>query len=383
MTVEILEWLYAVALLGASAPLVIYPLTLVLLSNLFRKTHAIGDALPTVTLVISAFNEANVIEAKLDNALSLDYPRELLEVMVISDSSDDATDEKVRLYADRGVKLYRQTVRGGKSRALTAFVPRATGTILVFSDANSMYESNAIRRLVRHFSDSTIGYVVGHQRFYRQDGSAVADSEGLYWDLEVRLKEWESSLSSVVGGDGAIYAIRAPLFKALEDSDINDFLNPLQIVARGYRGVFDREAFCYEHSARSFAGEFRRKSRIVNRSLQAVLKVPQVLNPFRVGWFAYQLFTHKVLRWFMPYFLMALLLTSVALTIVQPFWLYTITSFGFAFLFLAALLRAFPATSELRFVYLAYFFLLGNAAALLGTWRLLRGQRVVVWAPER
>ena len=374
---------FVTAVFGLLSPYLIYPLTVWPLARLYNRRHLIDDSTPSVTLVISAFNEADVIEIKLKNALALEYPREQLEIMVISDGSDDGTDEIVRRFSSSGVKLCRQEPRKGKSSGLTKFVPEASGSLIVFSDANSMYDSLAIRKLVRHFADPHVGYAVGHQRFFDSDGNIVADSESVYWSYEVWLKEQESAVSSVVGGDGAIYAIRASLFEALGEEDINDFLNPLQIVARGYRGVFDREAFCHEHSARSFAGEFRRKSRIVNRSLQAIAKVPRVLDPRRTGWFAYQLVFHKGLRWFMPYFLLLAMIASLSLQIRGGGWIYSLTLVGIAGIGLLAALYALPAARRFPLVYLAYFFVLGNCAALVGSLKLLFGRRIVMWTPER
>jgi cellulose synthase/poly-beta-1,6-N-acetylglucosamine synthase-like glycosyltransferase len=325
-----------------------------------------------------------VILKKLENSLSLDYPKDKLQVLVISDGSDDGTDEIVRTFENRGVILCRQEPRGGKSHGLTRFVPEARGDLLVFSDANSMYHTKALRHLVGHFSDPSVGYVVGYQHYAAAQTSAVSRSEGLYWRYEKFLKQCESKLSSVVGGDGAIYAMRASLFAPLLDDDISDFLLPLQIVARGYRGVFEPAAVCEETTAASFHGEFRRKVRIVTRSLLAVFRVPQVLNPFRVGWFTYQLFLHKLVRWFVPFLLLGILLTSLYLA-----WLPDAPAIYRAALaaqlgvYGLACLRAVPFVGELKPVYLAYYFCLVNLAALVGVLKCLAGYRVATWNPER
>ena len=266
----IVFWSCSIAVI---TPYVIYPVTLFLLSRL-RRPQRPGSQTRSVSLVISAYNEASVIREKLENACSLDYPPDLLQILVISDASDDGTDEIVKEFANRSVRLFRQVPRAGKSAALTKFVPECKGEIVVFSDANSVYDREAIRKLVRHFEDPSVGYTVGHQRYSRGTGAA-ARSESAYWTYEVKLKVWESRLSSVVGGDGAIMAIRRELFTPLRNDDINDFLIPLRIVVAGYRGVFDAEAFCYEDAAPDFAGEFKRKVRIVNRSFRA-LGAPQM-----------------------------------------------------------------------------------------------------------
>ena len=357
-----------------------YPLSLRPLAA-FGRPHKTSDQSPSVTLVISAFNEESVIGEKLENSLTLDYPADRLEIMVISDASEDATDDVVASYQDRGVVLCRQQPRRGKSAGLTQFVPEARGEIVVFSDANSLYEPDAIRKLVRHFADPRVGFVVGHQRYFDED-SAACQSESLYWRYETWLKIQESRISSPVCGDGAIFAIRAELFEPLRDDDINDTLIPLRIVARGYRGVFDEEAVCYERTAEDFHGEFRRRARIVNRALGAVLRVPRTLNPFRVGVFAYQLFVHKVLRWFVPFFLLAMLASSAWLAACGSGTYLLLLVLQLLF-YATALLGVVPGIRSLKPVYITSYFCVSNAAAALGVVRLLFAGRVVTWNPER
>ena len=377
MTIHIIFW---AGLATVVSTYFVYPLTLLVL-RLFAKRHVAGQDTPEVTLIISAFNEQAVIDKKLENALSLDYPRDCLEIMVISDGSEDATDEIVAGYADRGVMLCRQEPRRGKSAGLTRFVPEAGGEIVVFSDANSMYEPDAIRKLVRHFADPKVGFVSGYQRYVDED-SAANQSESLYWRYETWLKIQESKIGSPVCGDGAILAIRAELFEPLRDDDIADTILPLKIVARGYRGVFDEEAVCYERTAEDFAGEFRRRARIVNRALGAVLRVPQTLNPFRVGVFAYQLLVHKLLRWFVPFFLLAMLVASTYLAARGHETYVVLLAMQFLF-YGVALLGLVPGVRHWKPVYVTYYFCLANTAAALGVIRLVLGKRIATWSPER
>lgn len=378
---KLLVWASAAAVVSVY---LLYPASLALLSR-FRRRRPIPPEgpLPRVTLIVSAFNERGVIRQKLENALALSYPRERLEILVISDGSDDGTDDIVREFEARGVRLCRQEPRAGKTLGLTRFVPQARGEVLLFSDANSVYDALAVRKLVRHFADPGVGYVVGHQRYLDAAGSAVSRAEQLYWAYEVFLKKCESRLGSVVGGDGAIYAIRAELFSPLEADDINDFVNPLQIVARGYRGVFDEEAFCHEHTASSFQGEFRRKTRIVNRSLRGLLRVPAVLNPLRVGWFAYQITFHKLLRWFVPYFLISLFLGTAALAGRGEGSMYAALLGAQLVFYGAAAGRAWTPWGRSKVFYIPYYFCLVNLAAFRGTLSVLGGHRYVTWTPDR
>lgn len=357
-----------------------YPLTIRLLAYCRRDCRK-GGGLPSVSLIVSAYNEEAILSEKLENSTGLDYPASHLETLVISDASDDGTDAVAKSYHGRGVVLFRQESRRGKSAGLTRFVPQAGGEILVFSDANSMYQPNAIRMLVRHFADPQVGFVIGHQR-YLDDISAASQSESLYWRYETWLKVNESKVGSVVCGDGAMLAMRAELFEPLRDDDINDSYLPLRIVARGYRGLLDPEAVCYERTANDFWGEFRRRARIVNRAFGAVLRVPQVLNPFRVGLFAYQVLFHRVLRWLVPFFMVAMLLSSAYLA-AQNEQIYAAMLALQLLFYGTALLALVPGVRQLKPVYITSYFCVANAAAALGVIRLMLGKRVTTWHPER
>ncbi len=366
------------------SPYILYPVAVVLVARLRRPRPEPAEGTPSVTLLISAFNEAQVIRSKIENSLALDYPPEQLDFLVISDASDDGTDEIVESFGNPRIKLCRQESRGGKTKGITRFMPEADGEIVVFSDANSIYDRQALRHLTRHFSDPDVGYVVGYQRYVSQPGLPVSDSEDTYWRYEKVIKESESRLSSVVGGDGAIYAIRRSLFVPLQDDETNDFVTALQIVAAGYRGVYEKRAICDEHTAADFRGEFRRKVRIVNRGFRGVLRVPQALNPFRVGLFAWQLFVHKVLRWFVPLFLLSLLASSVFLAVND-----TPSSLRMAALLRTnRILRSCPHAlcagdrETQSHVYLAYYFCLANVAAILGVLGVFFGKKIVVWQSQ-
>lgn len=385
LAAEIVFWCCLAAVMGTYVG---YPALLMLLSPFQRRKRGADEqsrfgeqALPSVSLFISAYNEEAVIAGKIKNALALDYPTEKLQIVVVSDASEDGTDSTVSRYADRGVVLKRLATRGGKTAGLTRFVPEAAGEVVVFSDANSLYEPDAIRRLVRHFADPHVGYVVGQQR-YEPDPATVSAAESLYWRYETWIKERESRLGSVVGGDGAMYAIRRELFEPLREDDISDFTLPLKIVSRGYRGVYEPEAVCYERTAADFRGEFRRKARIVNRSLRAVFRVPAVLNPRRVGMFSVQLLLHKMLRWFVPLFLCGMLVAA-AVPAVHGERRY-VWAIGLQIaVYLTAFLRFIPYTGRLKPVLLAWYFCVVNAAAAVGILQQLFGRRIAVWTPER
>jgi len=361
-----------------------YPTLLSLLTHGPKhQTPLPSQSFPRVSLLISAYNEHSVIAEKIQNSLALDYPRELLEIVVVSDCSDDGTDEVVKEFTCQGVILVRQAERLGKSAGLNLGVSQASGRILIFSDANAIYRLDAVRQLVRHFDDSRVGYVVGNARYVETIGAEPsAESEGLYWKLETWLKQKESDFGSVVGGDGAIYAIRRELFTALLPTDINDFLNPLQIIAHGYRGVYEAQAVCYEEAGDSFEKEFGRKVRIVSRALNAIHRAPAILLPWTQPrhWFA--LISHKLLRWFAPVFLILLLLTTMFLwhsafyrmALVLQLFFYTLAATGWA---------TEKRKTASKILYLPYYFCLVNLASLYGVIRFLRGSLSPTWQTIR
>lgn len=374
--------LLAIGLWGIITPLLLYPIALFSLSR-FRPRRPTGAATPSATLVISAYNESTVIGEKIANALSQDYPAHLLDIIVISDASDDRTDDVVkRLCSDR-IRLFRQETRLGKSAGLTRFCQEARGEILIFTDANSIFQVDATANLLRDFDDDKVGYTVGRQLYHDYDEHSSATSEKFYWSLELMLKQWESRVSSVVGADGAIFAIRKSLFEPMLAEDINDFLLPLKAVVKGYKGVFESEAVCYERAAPDFESEFRRKFRIVNRSLLAVAKVPQALNPFRVGVFALQVLCHKVLRWLSPVFLGLTFLSASVLIFIDPtpfIFLLHLTMVAGCCL---AMLHFLPFFRRWPIVSLSYYYLMVNVAALVGITMLLMGRSISIWQPQR
>jgi cellulose synthase/poly-beta-1,6-N-acetylglucosamine synthase-like glycosyltransferase len=362
----------------------LYPLFLFFLARWFpRHLRLESQRLPRISLIISAFNEEAVITEKISNCLNLDYPAEYLEVLVVSDCSYDRTDEIVRSFSSSGVRLIRQAQRFGKSAGLNLAVPAATGEIVVFSDANALYESNALRHMVKHFADPNLGYVVGNARYTeRANLTASAESEGLYWKLETWLKQKESEFGSVVGGDGAIYAIRRELYTPLRSTDINDFLNPLQIIVKGYRGVYEPSAICFEEAGDTFAKEFRRKVRIVSRSLNAVFRAPAVLLPWVQPRHWLALISHKILRWFSPFFLLIACFANLLLW-SSPFY-RAIACFQLGFYFLALIGWAVESRYSVpRLLLLPYYFCLVNLASFVGILKCISGSLAPTWQTIR
>ena len=362
-----------------------YPLLLMLLVRITgpKVVRRHDGFCPSVTLIISAFNEESVIDAKLRNSLELSYPPDRFEVLVVSDCSNDRTDEIVAGYSARRVLLLRMPERGGKTVGLNHAVRRATGEILVFSDANAHYQRDAIDTLVRNFADSTVGAVTGESRYVIEKGDFSTQSENAYWRYELLLKRLESQLGSLVGGDGAIYAIRRELYVELDPADLSDFVNPLQIVRQGFRNVYEPQAISYEGGAEGFTAEFRRKVRIVNRACRAAWKMRTLLNPVRYGMFALQFISHKVLRWLAPVFLVLLFVSNALLAAGSIFFGITL---GLQVAFYALALIGWRTSAQRQqslVFYIPYYFCSVNAASLFGIIEALRGRRYTVWSSSR
>ena len=347
-------------------------------------THIREDRFPSVALIISCYNEADVIREKLQNALELDYPKELLRIIVVSDGSDDGTDELVREFTDTRITLIRQEGRLGKTMGLNLAMEQVSADVTVFSDANAMYAPDAIAKLVRNLADPSVGYVVGAALYTDGNSGASAQNENLYWRYELAIKSMESRLHSVVGGDGAIYAIQTRLWEPLQQQDINDFVNPLQIVAKGYRGVFDPEAKCYEETAGDFGREIARKERIVNRSIRGLLRVKEVMNPWRSRIFAWEVISHKLLRWLIPLFLLLGVFGSSILAANGQalFWLINLISLVVVLL---AMVGHMSSDKNRLPAWLStpYYFLMVNLYSLKGIISATRGETQVVWSSAR
>ena len=379
---KIVFWVSACFVLYAYAG---YPVAVWLLSRLVpdkRRAHGTGR-LPLVSLLISAYNEEDVIEDKITNSLSLTYPRELMEIVVVSDGSDDRTDAIVASYAKHGVVLKRFEGRIGKTACLNAVVPSLRGEVVIFSDANSLYEKNAVTNLVSNFGDPQVGFVTGHTKYREEKDSDVSATVGTYAVLEKFTKMAESRLSSCVGADGAIFGIRKHLYRPLNDTDINDFVIPLRIVQQGYRGVLEEEAWCVERTAGDQAGEFRRQLRITNRTLRAIFRNAGLLNPFRYGLFSFQLFSHKIARFLTPVPLVLLIVCNIALVRVGA--IYGIAMVLQTAFFLLAWFgyqgwrfKAFPAL-----VSLSYTFVTNNLAITAGWLHFIKGKTYTTWAPVK
>lgn len=379
MTAALVLFWGAVGLLGYTY--VGFP-ALVMARGLLRpRGYAADGVTPTVSLVIAARNEAGVIGAKIGNLLALDYDRHLLEVIVVSDGSTDGTEEIAAARGGSGVRVLGLD-RVGKAGALNAGVAVATGEILVFSDANSMYAPDALRALVRPFADPGVGGVAGDQRYVKgQDADGIVAGERGYWALDRALKTLQSRGGNAIAATGAIYAIRRELFEPVPDGVTDDFFTSTGVIAVGKRLVFAAGAIAYEPPASSGSGEFDRKVRVITRGLRAVLARRDLLDVRRHGFYALQLFSHKVLRRLMVVPLAVLALASAVLAVTgQPLYQIAAAAQG---LFYACAAIGLARPSRLKVLQLPAYFCLVNAACARAVWNVLRGIRIDRWEPAR
>jgi cellulose synthase/poly-beta-1,6-N-acetylglucosamine synthase-like glycosyltransferase len=364
---------------------IVFPAIVFLRGRLRKQPYQTAEITPRVSLIIAAHNEERGIGAKLDNVLALDYPPEQLEVIIASDGSNDSTNAIVRRYADYGVRLL-ALPRQGKAPALNTAVAASTGEILVFSDANSMYAPDAIRALARPFADAKVGGVAGNQVYLPKnaDSASSSDGEHSYWSFDRKMKQSQSSAGNAISATGAIYAIRRALFQGVPTGVTDDFATSTSVIAQGYRLVFAPDAIAYEPAAKSSGVEFGRKTRVITRGLRGVLVRRELLNPARYGFYALQLFSHKVLRRLVVFPLLALALVSPLLWARS--WIYKLATLGQALFYGFALVGWLFGGTKLgrkKIFSLPFFFCMVNAASLVAALNVLRGKRIDFWEPQR
>ncbi len=375
--------LFAIGYAYLGYPALLWILTRVINPKTTERFVDNEEPLPSVTLIIAAYNEEKVIAEKIYNTLSLDYPADLLEIVVVSDGSRDRTPQIVSEFADRGVVLRHYEGRIGKTACLNRAVTLVTGQIIVFSDANSNYDREALKALVHPFQDNTIGFVTGWTKYGSDEDLTTTDSLGLYSKLELFTKILESRLGSCVGADGAIFAIRKNLYVPLKDYDINDFVIPLTIIKQGYRGILEIDACCSEKDAGGIQGEFHRQIRITNRTIRAIFNHFQVLNPLRYGFFSIELFSHKLCKFLVPLFMIGLFLSNLYLIPKSSFFLtFMIAQLIF---YSGSCLVIYVSGDALfvRIIKAAYAFILVNIAILVAWMKYLRGETYTTWSPTQ
>ena len=377
---EMVFWLSALALLYTYAG---YPVLLAMVSAVRPRKIRRGDCEPTVSVIITAYNEERDLTAKLENTLALDYPPELLEIIVASDCSTDRTDEIARAFAARGVRLVRQQQRLGKTAAQNMAVAEACGEIILFSDATSLYEPNVLRMMMPSFADSTVGCVAGRLIYVDPMDSRVGRGARSYWSYETFLKKHESRIFSLIGASGCLYAVRRSAYVTLYPEACSDFIIATKMVEQNLRAIYEPNAVCTEETNRQSDKELKMRVRVIAQTFSDLWRHREMMNPFRSGFYAVQLLSHKVMRYLVPFFLMAILGASAVLA--RHSFLYLI-ALGAQLLGYLSALGAWMferAGVRSRMLALPQYFVLANVASLMACYQFLRGERYAHWEPHR
>jgi cellulose synthase/poly-beta-1,6-N-acetylglucosamine synthase-like glycosyltransferase len=379
-----MQWLFwsCVGLVGYTY--VVYPLILLIVSRLHRaeaKQPSLPEneaEWPRVTMVIAAYNEAKVIEEKIANSLAQEYPADRLRIVVASDGSDDGTNALVAACRDPRVQLIACPERRGKIATINATIPQLSDEILVMSDADAMYAPDAVKNLVKQFADERVGVVSGELEFIAPSGGG--SGEGLYWKYETWVKKMEGRFGFLLGASGAIFAIRRSLFRQLPPNTINeDFVVPMKVLEDGYRVCFAPDAHATHPAAATMADEMRRKVRIGAGGFQGIRLTTAMLNPLR-GLPALGYWSHKVIRWCVPFLMLGAFLTNIPLAF-QPFYAYllAVQCAAYAIGIQGLLPQPLPkALDNKLFKPIRYFFLM-NLGLFLGFFRYLFGTQKVTW----
>lgn len=355
---------------------------ILVLSLLSKKSVKKQEIYPKVTFLITAYNEERSIAEKLEDTISLDYPKEKLEVMVASDGSTDRTDEIVKGFSDRGVVLKRVEGRVGKTATQNEAVEAATGDIIIFSDATTNYSKEAIKKIVRNYVDKKVGAVSGRYEYVNPSGAAVGLGTILFWKYENLIKKMQTRIKTITGCCGCIYSLRRELYEPLPRDIISDLVEPLKILEKGYRIVFEPDAVAYEETTETSKQEFSMRVRVISRGMQGLWYMRALFNPFRYGFVSFQLFSHKVLRWMVPFMLFLLFVCNIFLmghplynfTFIVQILFYSGAAFGY-------LLDR--KGKRVKILALPLYYCIVNYASFLAFFKTLTGYKAVTWETVR
>ena len=356
------------------------------LKRIFRGKPVIPDTdenlLPTCTLVVAAYNEEGCIEDKIKNSLQLKYPPGKLKLVFITDGSTDKTPEIIARYPQ--VQLLHQAARGGKIAAVHRAMEYVHTEVIVFTDANTDLNPEAIIRICRHYADKTVGAVAGEKRVQvEENADASAAGEGFYWKYESALKKWDSELYSVVGAAGELFSVRRDLYEDVPpDTILDDFMISLKIAAKGYRIIYEPEAYAVETASENVTEELKRKIRIAAGGIQSILRLGSLFNIFKHPILSFQYVSHRVLRWTVTPFLLILVFILNAILAFEPGeTFYQLIFAGQIFFYLLAILGFMMEKRSIRIkvLFIPYYFCVMNYAVLMGIIRFLGKKQSAAW----
>lgn len=337
--------------------------------------------LPTCTVVIAAYNEEDFIAEKIRNTLSLSYPDDKLKFLIVTDGSNDRTPDIVRQYPQ--IQLMHEPERRGKIAAMHRAVGQVNTDIIVFTDANTILNKDALKNIGRHYFDETTGAVAGEKRIQINDKEdASAAGEGFYWKYESVLKKWDSELYSVVGAAGELFSVRRDLYRPVPGNAIlDDFMISMLIAEQGYRIIYEPEAYASETASENVSEELKRKIRIAAGGIQSVIWTSNLFNIFQYGVLSFQYISHRVLRWTITPFLLILIFILNLLILQTGDPIYTILFTGQALFYILAFLGYIFEKKQIRIkaLFIPYYFCVMNYAVLAGLIRYFKNQQGVNW----
>lgn len=359
-----------------------YPVLLAIVGLFKKRPRAVLGHFPTISFLIAAHNEELGIRRKIQETLDLDYPPSKMEILVLSDCSTDRTDAIVAEFADRGVRLLRIPSRKGKTNAQNFGAEAARGDVLIFSDATTVYHPLTLQYLAANYTDPRVGAVSGRYQYFDPKGSSPTGVGTIaFWNYENFVKMMQSRIHTVSGCCGCIYSVRRAAYTPLHAEIISDLVQPLRAIQKGYRVVFEDRALAYEETTKSSKEEFAMRVRVVTRGMRGILSVKELLNPVKYPWISFQLISHKVLRWLVPFFLLALFSSNLFLY-DHPTYGLTL-GFQLAFYAFALLTLLVPLHRVWKPLGVPLYFCTLNAAALRSVLEILRGRKYVVWETAR
>ena len=360
-----------------------YPLLVFVVSVLFPKAVKRVEIEPHVTVLITAFNEEAAIREKLENTLQIEYPAEKIEILVASDGSTDRTDDIVREFADRGVKLFRQEGRVGKTATQNNAVERAFGEIILFSDATTTYSEDVFRTILPPFADESVGCVAGRLVYVDHESTSVGKGAKSYWNYETFIKTSESRACSLIGASGCLYAVRKSAYEPMYPEACSDFLICTSIYRKGLRSVFAPDAVCFEETNRSADQELRMRVRVISQTFTDLWRNRDMLNPAKSGFFAVEMISHKVLRYAVPFILIGFLTASIVLSPSSTFYALAFVVQTLFYSLAAAGWVLERSGKRLSLLAMPLYFTLANLASLLAFYKFLRGETYTRWEPIR
>ena len=364
---------------------VLYPVLIRVLAACFGRAVVGDDRQPAVTIIVTAYNEEISIRTKLDNLAELNYPSERFKVLVVSDASSDATEQIAATYDPRRVRVLRIEGRLGKTACQNAASAAASSEILVFTDATTRVDPDAVKHLVARFADPSVGCVAGCLAYVSESDSMTGRGGRTYWSYELGLRAAESALGSLIGVSGCLYAVRKSAYRPIDPALISDFVVAMKMREQDLRTVLAPDAACFETTLDRGNEELSMRVRVAIRSLNALFRERRFLNPIKFGAFAWQLWSHKALRYASPLFWLGAYVSNVLLVREAPYPLYLLLLLGQSAVLAAAgigfVLQG--RRQELGVFGKPYYFFLTNLAALIAILRYARGERMVTWKPIR